>query len=274
MALLQLHVELAARVAEPLSEALLELGAHSVDMEAPEAETIVLSAMFPDGADPARALRLALESCGVREAPTFSVRAFADEDWVRRSQSQFAPVRVGRIWVGASWHEPADAPVKLRIDPGLAFGTGSHATTRLVLGFLDRTIKGGERVLDYGCGSGILAIAAAKLGAQHIDAVDTDPAAITVTHENAGANGVPVRACLPEALPQGRYDVLVANIIAQPLIELAPVLAGRARPAAALALAGVLSSQSADVLAAYAQDFAMAIVDEEQGWTLLCGVRR
>jgi ribosomal protein L11 methyltransferase len=274
MALLELRVELAPRAAELLSEALLELGAHSVDMGTPESESVVLSAIFPESADPARALRLALETCGQQAAPVFTVRAFADEDWVRRSQSQFLPVRIGRIWVGASWHEPADAPVKLRIDPGLAFGTGSHATTRLMLGFLDRTIEGGERVLDYGCGSGILAIAAAKLGARHVDAVDIDPAAIAVTHENARANGAPVRACLPEALPPGRYDVLVANILARPLIELAPALAGHARAGAAVALAGVLAPQSTDVLAAYAQDFALAVAEQEEGWTLLCGVRR
>ena len=162
----------------------------------------------------------------------------------------------------------------MRIDPGLAFGTGSHATTRLVLGFLDRTIKGGERVLDYGCGSGILAIAAAKLGAQHIDAVDTDPAAITVTHENASANGVPVRACLPEALPQGRYDVLVANIMAQPLIQLAPRLAALAKPGAALALAGLLETQADEVARAYRARFEVAVEATEEGWALLSGVRR
>lgn len=274
MPLLELRVKLARPSAEPLSEALLELGAHSVDMGAPHAETVVLNAIFPLSADPPRSLQLALENCGVPVAPSFSVRSIADEDWVRRSEAQFAPVRVGRIWIGASWHEPADAPLTLRIDPGLAFGTGSHATTRLVLGFLDRTIKGGEAVLDYGCGSGILAIAAAKLGAGRIDAVDIDPTAIAVARQNARANGVDVHASLPEALAPDRYDVLVANILAQPLMELAPLLAARVLPGGALALAGLLASHAQEVLQAYAINFEMAIEAEEEGWTLLCGVRR
>jgi ribosomal protein L11 methyltransferase len=162
----------------------------------------------------------------------------------------------------------------VRIDPGLAFGTGSHPTTRLVLGFLERTIRGGERVLDYGCGSGILAIAAAKLGASRVDAVDVDPGALEVTRENARANAVTVVASLPEALAAGRYDALVANILAQPLIELAPALARQAGQGARLALSGVLETQAAEVAQAYAAHFDMAIGAAEDSWVLLTGVRR
>jgi ribosomal protein L11 methyltransferase len=271
---LALRVELAQRAAEAVSEALLESGAYAVDMEGLEGPVIVLNALFPGTADVARALGRALESCGVAGRPDFSVRQVCDEDWVRRSQLQFEPTRIGRLWVGATWHERPASAVALHIDPGLAFGTGSHVTTRLMLGFLDRTINGGERVLDYGCGSGVLAIAAAKLGAARADAVDIDPTAVEVARDNARANAAPVNAYLPEALPPGRYDVLVANILAQPLIELAPLLASRARRGAAIALAGLLASQAREVGQAYARDFEMQINREDEGWVLLCGARR
>jgi ribosomal protein L11 methyltransferase len=273
MPLLALRVELARPAAEALSEALLEVGAQSVDIEGDDGPSAALTALFASEMDPVRALREALQKCAVAAMPDCTVRPVADEDWVTRSQAQFAPVQVGRLWIGASWHEAPAAAVALRIDPGRAFGTGSHVTTRLVLAFLDRNILGAETVLDYGCGSGILAIAAAKLGAGRVDAVDVDSTALEVTRENARANAVQVRACLPQALPPGRYDVLVANILAQPLIELAPALGARAAPRAAIALAGLLASQVDDVLRAYTANFDMAIEAEEAGWVLLSGVR-
>jgi ribosomal protein L11 methyltransferase len=156
----------------------------------------------------------------------------------------------------------------------MAFGTGSHPTTRLVLRFLEQFVKGGERLLDYGCGSGILAIAAAKLGAGPIDAVDIEPQSVEVARANARANGVELTASLPEGLSPGRYDLVVANILAQPLIDLAPVLAGRLRAGARIALAGILESQAEEVRAVYAATCDMAIGEREEGWALVHGTRR
>ena len=270
-----LRVEVEHAAADALSDALLDAGAESVSIESLDSPRAVLSALFGEAADPARALARALELCGQPPRVAYALEALQDKDWVRSSQAQFAPLRVGRLWIGASWHVPPDdAAQVVRIDPGLAFGTGSHATTRLVLEFLDRTMRGGERVLDYGCGSGILAIAAAKLGAARVDAVDVDPKAIEVTRENARANAVAVSACLPEALAPGRYDVLVANILAQPLIALAPLIAAHTERGACIALAGVLETQAEEVVAAYAGHFDMTIAAREESWALLSGARR
>jgi ribosomal protein L11 methyltransferase len=271
---LALRVEVEHAAADALSDALLDAGADSVAIEALEGPRAVLTALFAGDADPPRVLAAALEQCGTPQTP-FSVHTLEDQDWVRRSQAQFEPLRVGRLWLGATWHTaPAGVEHVVRIDPGLAFGTGSHPTTQLALGFLERSLRGGERVLDYGCGSGILAIAAAKLGASQVDAVDVDPLAVEVTRDNAHANGVTLKAFLPEALAPARYDVLVANILAQPLIDLAPVLATHAGQGARLALSGVLESQAGEVARAYAPHFDMAIEACEQSWALICGVRR
>jgi ribosomal protein L11 methyltransferase len=191
---------------------------------------------------------------------------------VRASQAQFEPVAIGeRLWIGPSWHEPAAARIAVRVDPGLAFGTGSHPSTKLVLRFLEETITGGERVLDYGCGSGILAIAAAKLGAAHVDAIDLDPHAVATTQANAAANGVRLRAMLPDALGAADYYVVVANILAQPLIVLAPLLAQCGRR---IALSGILEAQAEEVARAYEPWSDLKLGACEEGWALLVGVRR
>ena len=180
-----------------------------------------------------------------------------------------------RLWIVPSWHEP---PVSnsaiVRLDPGMAFGTGSHPTTRLVLEFLAREIRGGERVLDYGCGSGILGIAAAKLGAGQIDAVDLDPQALRATAENAHANGVVAGVWSPEALPPGEYDVVVANILSNPLVLLAPLICARVRTGGRLALSGILEDQVSEVIGAYGPVVALAASGREGGWVLLEGERR
>ncbi|HSU64010.1 MAG TPA: 50S ribosomal protein L11 methyltransferase, partial [Burkholderiales bacterium] len=169
---------------------------------------------------------------------------------------------------------PTDGRAVVRLDPGLAFGTGSHPTTRLVLRFLERELRGGEGVLDYGCGSGILAIAAAKLGAARVDAVDIDPHALDVTAANARANRAAVRASRPEALASKLYDVVVSNILAQPLIMLAPLLAARTAPEGRIALAGVLEGQAFEVAAHYTTwfDLRTSLIDE--GWGLIEGIRK
>lgn len=271
---LALTVEIEAASAGPLSEALLEAGAQSVSIDRPDAERPSLQALLAREADAEGVLARAARGCGLAQTPAFAVARVEDDDWVRRTQSQFAPLEVaGKLWVGASWHQPPAGRIVLRLDPGLAFGTGSHPTTRLVLEFLAARVRGGERVLDYGCGSGILAIAAAKLGATLIDAVDVDPQAIEATASNAAANGVRLRAALPEALPPGAYDLVTANILAQPLIVLAPLLAARTAPGGRIALAGVLVEQAGEVARAYAGAFDMHQARSEEGWSLLEGRR-
>jgi len=273
MPLLALRVQVPQAAADALSDALLEQGAQSVSIEALDHPEAVLSAIFSGSADPERALERALAHCEARSGP-HSVRAIEDEDWVRRSQAQFTPVRIGRLWIGASWHVAPPDGSCVRLDPGRAFGTGSHASTRLVLAYLDRVMRGGERVLDYGCGSGILALAAAKLGAAGITVVDNDPIALDVTRDNATANAVELRAFAPEALPRDRYDLVVANILARPLIELAPCLAQCAEQGAGIALSGVLASQADEVLHAYRDRFEISVTASEGEWVLLSGVRR
>jgi ribosomal protein L11 methyltransferase len=261
---LKLQVERAA--AEAFSDALLEAGAHSVALE----EQGGMVALLAHGDDAARVVAEAARQAGIAP-PGFSTERVADQDWVRASQAQFSPLEVGaRLWIGASWHEAPPGRLAMRIDPGLAFGTGSHATTRLALRYLEKELKGGERVLDYGCGSGILAIAAARLGAAHVAATDNDPLAVETTRVNAQANGVRVFAALPDQLPQADYDVAVSNILAQPLIELAP----RLGPCAArIALTGILASQADEVARAYAPWCALRVTGTDEDWVLLSGVR-
>ncbi len=271
---LALTLEIEAAQAEALSEALMEQGAHSVWIDEPERPRNRMHALLAQDADPAALLGRAAAQAGTI-APPFTLQPVADRDWVRESQAQFAPICVAdRLWIVPSWHQPPAQGVVVRLDPGLAFGTGSHASTRLVLGWLARTLVAGTSVLDYGCGSGILAIAAAKLGAARVDAVDVDPLALATTVDNARANGVTLRAFPPGQLPPGDYDVVVANILSQPLIVLEPLLAARTRRGGRIALAGILAAQSAEVVAAYAGDFDARLAASEEGWDLVEGRRR
>ena len=272
---LALTVEIEAAAAEPLSDALLDAGAQSVSIDSPDAARPSVCALFAQRADAEILLARAARYCGLARAPAFAVARVEDDDWVRRTQRQFTPLEIGaKLWIGASWHQPPRNRLALRLDPGLAFGTGSHPTTRLALEFLAARVRGGERVLDYGCGSGILAIAAAKLGATLVDAVDVDPLAIETTAANAATNGTRVRVALPEGLPPATYDLVTANILAQPLIVLAPLLASRTAPGGTIALAGVLVSQADEVAAAYAGWFDMRQASTDDGWALLEGARR
>jgi ribosomal protein L11 methyltransferase len=269
-----LELEVDAAAADALSEALLEAGAQSVALENLERSRPTLVVLVEPGSDAKRLLREAAARAGLAAAPAFKMGEVGDDDWVQRSQAQFAPTEIGaRLWIGPSWHEPPPGRLAVRVDPGLAFGTGTHPTTRLVLGFLERQVKGGERVLDYGCGSGILAIAAAKLGAARVDAVDVDPQAVETAAANARANGVVLRAVHPEALPAALYDIVVSNILAQPLIVLAPLLAARTATHGRIALAGILESQAAEVIASYRPWFELQCEDAQESWVLLAGKR-
>jgi ribosomal protein L11 methyltransferase len=278
VAWLSLALVLPQAEAERLSEALLEAGAESVALESEALESgsaqVRLSALAPRGGDPAALLRDAAAIAGL-EAPAFELSAVEDEDWVRRSQAQFRPIHIGgRLWIVPSWHEPPAGDVLVvRLDPGLAFGTGSHATTRLVLQFLESNLRTASRVLDYGCGSGILAIAAAKLGAAHVAATDIDPQALITTAENAAHNGVALEIAAPEALPAGAYDLVLANILAAPLVSLAALLAAQTRRGGRIVLSGILESQADEVIGAYAGDFDIAVGARADGWVRLDGRR-
>ena len=271
---LALTLEVDAAAAEAMSEALLEAGAQSVWLDDVERDRPSITALLDLGSDAAALMRQASAAAGLSTPPVFSISQVADEDWVRKTQQQFHPIEVGRLWVGPSWHRPPGDRVVVTLDPGLAFGTGTHPTTRLMLQFLERHLRGGESVLDYGCGSGILAIAAAKLGATRVDGVDVDPQAVETASANARANSVALHAALPEALPAAVYDIVVSNILAQPLIVLAPLLASRTAPRGRIALAGILESQAAEVARAYAPWFDLRVTSIEGVWVLLAGLRQ
>ncbi|MBI3376119.1 MAG: 50S ribosomal protein L11 methyltransferase [Betaproteobacteria bacterium] len=294
-----LLVEVAAPDTEALADALLEAGAQSVSIEDADAGSATeapqfaepgavlrpwqrnrIVALFDPDSAPAVALDAAVLASGCDAPSAFRMERLVDRDWVRATQQQFVPIRIVEgLWVVPSWSEPPEPDaVNLRIDPGLAFGTGSHPTTRLVLAWLARELRNanGERgdpiVLDYGCGSGILTIAAAKLGAAEAFGVDIDPQALVTTAENAARNHARVRLFLPDALPAFCADVVVANILARPLIVLAPLLSERA--GRRIALSGILADQAGEVLAAYRDQFEIGVAGEEDGWVLLSGDRR
>ncbi|SFM24956.1 [LSU ribosomal protein L11P]-lysine N-methyltransferase [Ectothiorhodospira mobilis] len=206
--------------------------------------------------------------------------ALPDRDWVRACMDDFHPIRFGeRLWIVPTWHEaPQSDAVNIRLDPGLAFGTGTHPTTAMCLRWLDAHPPAGLEVLDYGCGSGILAIGALKLGARHAWAVDIDPQAVTATRENAERNHIPAGQLdldQPEGLPEGAaFDLTLANILASPLMALAPALAGRTRPGGRILLAGLLDRQAEELLSTYDPWFHMGVADQQEGWSLLEGRRR
>jgi ribosomal protein L11 methyltransferase len=239
-------------------------------------ERSTLKALFDTEAAAEQAAALVLAHHGDDGVHLQSLQVMAEQDWVRLTQSQFAPVAVtDDFWVVPSWHEvPAAARHVIRLDPGLAFGTGTHPTTRMCLRWLatrpaDTRL---DRVLDYGCGSGILAIGAALMGAPAIDAVDIDAAAVTSTRENASRNGVTLSPGLPDRA-QGAYTVVLANILATPLKLLAPLLAGHVAPGGWLVMAGILERQADELSAAYAPWLDVRVADREDGWILMTARR-
>jgi ribosomal protein L11 methyltransferase len=234
----------------------------------------VLRALFATEDQATEAATLLLAQDWGRDVHVQSLSAVAEQDWVRHTQSQFAPVEVTQsFWIVPSWHEtPPAARTAIRLDPGLAFGTGTHPTTRMCLRWIAAhapvAAAHWTRVLDYGCGSGILAIGAALHGARGVDAVDIDPAAVAATRANAAANGVPVNTGLPE-LASGAYPLVLANILATPLRLLAPVLAGHVAAGGDLVLAGILERQADELKAAYAPWCALDVADADDGWILM-----
>ena len=237
-----------------------------------------LTALFETEAAATEAATLLRAQDWAADMAVLTLREVADQDWVRLTQSQFAPVQITpSFWIVPSWHQaPPEAKQVIRLDPGLAFGTGTHPTTRMCLRWTAQQCAalaaGWSRVLDYGCGSGILAIGAALHGAQGIDAVDIDPAAVTATETNARDNGVTLHAGLPEAA-SGAYPLVLANILATPLKLLAPLLVGHVAPGGHLVLAGILARQADELKAAYAPWLALEVSDSEDGWILMTAQR-
>ncbi|MBE9610200.1 50S ribosomal protein L11 methyltransferase [Chitinilyticum piscinae] len=290
----ELRITTDSRHAEALSDALFDLGALSVSIEDAAAGTDAEKPIFGEPGEPVDQLwdhsivvahldedmdaALTVMAAAQAIGQTFEkvdVVEVAEQDWVRLTQSQFDPIPISqRLWITPTWHAcPDPAAVNIQLDPGLAFGTGSHPTTRLCLQWLDAHLQGGETVLDYGCGSGILAIAAKKLGAGTTIGVDIDPQAMIASEQNAQQNNVEIAFFLPDAAPEGQYDVVVANILTNPLKALAPMLAGRVRSGGRITLSGILSEQAEDVMTIYRQWFDFGPVASHEGWVCLSGTR-
>jgi len=278
-----------------LSDALLAAGAISVDVADAHAgtgqETPIfqepgeepgvayssnrLIALFDPGTDAAAALARACAAAGLDPVPEYRTAEVPDQDWVKLTQNQFAPTRVSaRLWVVPSWHAAPDgSAINIVLDPGLAFGTGSHPSTRLCLDWLDRHLIPGSSVIDYGCGSGILAIAAAKLGAGRVVGVDIDPLALVTSRYNAEQNRVGATFVGADGLRPQPSDVVMANILSNPLKILAPLLAELTMPRGQVVLSGILAPQTGAVADAYSEWFDMELPVEEQGWIRLSGRR-
>lgn len=245
--------------------------------ETPLWQAVRLQVLFDHAANPDMAAATLAAVLAI-EPDAIAIQHVEDRAWEREWLKDFRPMRFGhRLWVAPAGQRPTGpAAVVLELDPGLAFGTGTHATTALCLEWLDRQVHGGEQVLDYGCGSGILALAALKLGAAWAVACDIDPQALTATRENASRNGLVAKVRVAESPDAvvGDFDLVLANILARPLIELAPRLAMLCRAGGVVALAGMLARQAAEVAEAYRPWFDIAPESEREGWSLLAGRRR
>ncbi|MBC7860384.1 MAG: 50S ribosomal protein L11 methyltransferase [Burkholderiaceae bacterium] len=295
----EIVIEVARVHAEALSDALMEAGALSVSVEDADEGTEAEQPLFGEpgmepkqaawehsrvvaltdvDADQAAIVAEAAQAIRLPNAPTFTLRPVAEQDWVRLTQSQFAPIHIGKnIWVVPSWHEAPDpSGLILELDPGLAFGTGSHPTTRLCMEWLEAHPAPGQTVLDYGCGSGILAMVASKLQAGSVSGVDIDPQAIESARQNAERNQCVIDFFLPDAFATSahagqRFDIVVANILSSPLKLMAPMLSGRVAPGGALILSGVLARQAEEVAEAYAPFIKLGVWAEQDGWVALHG---
>jgi len=301
MAWIEIIIEVARDHAENLSDALMEVGALSVSVEDADEGTEAEQPLFGEPGmeiaerawersrvvaladtdiDHAALVQAAANSIKLAATPTFTTRTVEEQDWVRLTQSQFEPIHIGKnIWVVPSWHAvPDPSALVLELDPGLAFGTGSHPTTRLCMEWLEAHAPQNLSVLDYGCGSGILAMVAKKLNADHVVGVDIDPQAIESANFNAERNQCEIEFALPEAFGEKypashQFDVVVANILSSPLKLMAPMLSGRVAASGALILSGVLARQAEEVAAAYAPFIQLSVWQEREGWVALHGRR-
>lgn len=293
----EIVIEISRDQAELMSDALMDAGALSVSVEDADEGTEAERPLFGEpgmepeqqawersrvvalvdaDTDPAALVQAVCAACELPELP-FTLRGVAEQDWVRVTQSQFEPIPIGqRIWVVPSWHAaPEPDALVLALDPGLAFGTGSHPTTRLCMEWLEQNVHAGESLLDYGCGSGILAMLAEKLGATPVEGVDIDPQAIVSARDNAERNLCHIAYFEPEDFGSVRadtvYDIVAANILSGPLKLMAPMLCGRVKSGGALVLSGVLARQADEVIAAYASRIRLSVWAEREGWVALAG---
>ncbi|MEC5159611.1 50S ribosomal protein L11 methyltransferase [Janthinobacterium sp. CG_S6] len=295
----EIVIEIARDNAEALSDALMEAGALSVSVEDADEGTDAEQPLFGEpgmepeeaawehsrvvaltdvDADQSAIVAAAAKAIRLKTVPAFTLRAVAEQDWVRLTQSQFAPIHIGKnIWVVPSWHEAPDPEgLILELDPGLAFGTGSHPTTRLCMEWLEANPAPGKTVLDYGCGSGILAMVAKKLDSGVVNGVDIDPQAIESARDNALRNKCDIEYFLPDTFAKSahagqRFDTVVANILSSPLKVMAPMLSGRVADGGALILSGVLARQANEVIDAYAPFIKLGVWAEQDGWVALHG---
>ena len=298
--MISLEIKTDSTRALALSELLLEAGALSTSIEdadagtqyeraqfgEPGAELVPswqnsqLSALFNDENDVGAILTACATEAGFAVCPEFTLKEIAEQNWVALTQAQFEPIRISdKLWIVPSWHEAPDPlAIVLKLDPGMAFGTGSHPTTRLCLQWLEQKIIPGQpeiapktSVLDYGCGSGILAIAAAKLGATDVLGLDIDPQALIAATDNAVRNELSIRFQDAGVPIDQRFDYVVANILSNPLKALAPALCAHVRPGGFLALSGILSEQAEDLIDAYSPFITLEIADSQEGWVCLAG---
>lgn len=292
MSWLELKIALGDLDAERVEAALEDVGALSVTLEDAGDEPIYepdadkpslwsdtrLTALFPAEAHMDSVVTRLKLGLGLKELPPHRIEPLEDRDWAREWLKDFRPMRFGqRLWICPTAYTPPDPQaVNLILDPGLAFGTGTHATTALCLEWLDGHDLRDRLVVDYGCGSGILAIAAARLGCREVWAVDTDPQALVASRDNAARNGVTgqLHICLPPAFPALQADVLLANILAGPLVSLEPLLAAHLRPGGRLVLSGILKTQEPDIRRAYEADFTELEVASKEDWIRVTGRRR
>lgn len=287
------------RNAESLADMLMDAGALSATIEDADAQSVdekplygepgleptnrawprsILSVLAEDDFDIQTNLAIASEAFNMGKIEILEDSPMEDADWVRITQAQFQPIQVSkRLWIVPTWHElPDENAINLRLDPGVAFGTGSHPTTHLCLQWLDEHVKEGDSVLDYGCGTGILGIAAKLVGAGAVLGTDIDPLAVEASDANAEMNEVEALFVEPHDMPEGKFDIVVANILRGPLVQLAPILLGRVAEKGSLVLSGILAEQADDIIAAYTKldpSVRLSLWKQEEEWVCLAGQR-